>query len=287
VTLQAARGVVLAAGGFEHNPEWREEYGVPGRSEWSMAPDGTNTGEPIAAARAAGAATDLMDQGWFCPGLEHPDGRGSFVLGFRGGVIVDGTGRRFANECLPYDRFGRAMAAAGASRSWYVFDSAEGGQVPAIAMPAGDPEEHLAAGTWITADTVAELAERLGLPELEATVARFNEGAREGVDPEFGRGADEYDTFFAYGAGPNKALTPIEKGPFIAAKFVLSDLGTKGGLVTDSAARVLDADGHPLPGLYATSNSTASLAGRFYPGPGVPLGTAMVFGSLAVRDLLG
>lgn len=286
VTLTGTRGVLLAAGGFEHNPEWRAEHGVPGSSEWSMAPEGTNTGEPIAAARAVGAAVDLMDQGWFCPGLEQPDGRGSFVLGFRSGVIVDARGRRFANECLPYDRFGREMAKADATRAWYVFDSAEGGQVPAIAMPAGDPEAHYAAGTWVKADTLAELAAQLDLPDLEATVARFNDGAREGVDHEFGRGADEYDTFFAYGSGPNRALTPVEQGPFIAAKFVLSDLGTKGGVVTDASARVLDEQGRVVPGLYATSNSAASVAGRFYPGPGIPLGTAMVFGSLAVQDLL-
>ncbi|MGN0064213.1 MAG: FAD-dependent oxidoreductase [Nocardioides sp.] len=286
VEIRATRGVVLAAGGFEHNREWREQYGVPGRSEWSMAPEGTNTGEPIAAAVAVGAAVDLMDQGWFCPGLEQPDGRGSFVLGFRGGAIVDSTGRRFANECLPYDRFGREMAAAGAVPAWLVFDSREGGQVPAIAMPQGDPEAHLAAGTWVRAESVADLATQLDLTELPATVERLNAAAASGVDEEFGRGADEYDTFFAFGDGPNRALSPIETGPFYAARFVLSDLGTKGGVVTDACARALDTDGHVIEGLYATSNSTASLAGRFYPGPGVPLGTAMVFASLAVQDLL-
>ena len=68
---------------------------------------------------------------------------------------------------------------------------------------------------------------------------------------------------------------------------MLSDLGTKGGLVTDTAGRVLREDGTPLPGLYASSNSTASMFGGFYPGPGTPLGSAMVFASLAVRDLIG
>jgi 3-oxosteroid 1-dehydrogenase len=71
------------------------------------------------------------------------------------------------------------------------------------------------------------------------------------------------------------------------ARFVLSDLGTKGGLVTDAAARVLREDGSPIPGLYASSNSAASVFGRVYPGPGAPLGSAMVFASLAVRDLSG
>lgn len=287
VTLSAGRGVIVASGGFEHNPAWRERHGVPGNSDWSMAPDGTNTGEPIAAAVAIGAATDLLDQGWFCPGLEHPDGHGSFTLGFRSGVIVDATGNRYANECLPYDRFGKEMAkAANRIPSWFVFDNREGGGLPAIAMPEGNRADHLAAGTWVEAETLPELAEQLGLTDLVATVERFNGFCETGVDEDFGRGNDEYDTFFAGGDGPNKALVGVTQGPFTAARFVLSDLGTKGGIVTDEAGRVLKDDGSVVPGLYATSNSAANAFGAFYPGPGAPLGTAMVFGSLAVQDIL-
>ena len=66
---------------------------------------------------------------------------------------------------------------------------------------------------------------------------------------------------------------------------MLSDLGTKGGLVTDAAGRVLRPDGSPIAGLYASSNSAASVFGPVYPGPGAPLGSAMVFASLAVRDI--
>ncbi|HEY0904773.1 MAG TPA: FAD-dependent oxidoreductase [Marmoricola sp.] len=286
VQVHARRGVLVAAGGFERNQEWRTRYAVPGDASWTMAPRDTNRGEPIAAAVAAGAALDLLDQGWFCPGLEQPDGSGSFTLGFRGGVIVDRDGRRYANECLPYDRFGREMAAApGRIPSWFVFDSREGGRLPAIAMPEGEPDEHLAAGTWVRADTVEELAGRLGLTDLPTTVARFNDFAATGVDEDFGRGADEYDTFFAGGDGPNKALVPVEKPPFYAARLVLSDLGTKGGLVTDDRGRVLREDGSLVLGLYATGNSSASMVGAVYPGPGAPLGTAMVFGSLAVQDM--
>jgi 3-oxosteroid 1-dehydrogenase len=286
VEIRATRGVVVAAGGFERNPDWRTEYGVPGDAAWTMAPRDTNTGEPIAAAVAVGAATDLLDQGWFCPGLQQPDGSGSFTLGFRGGVIVDQQGRRYANECLPYDRFGRTMAAApDRIPSWFVFDSREGGRLPAIAMPEGSPDEHLAAGTWVRADSLEALADQLHLPDLVATVERFNGFAEAGVDEDFGRGNDEYDTFFADGDGPNKALVPVDRAPFFAARFVLSDLGTKGGLVTDAHGRVLRADGSAIAGLYATGNSSASVVGAVYPGPGAPLGTAMAFGSLAVQDL--
>jgi 3-oxosteroid 1-dehydrogenase len=255
-----------------------------------MAPRGTNTGEPIEAAVALGAATDFSALGWFCPGLAQPDGGGSFTLGFRSGLMVDQRGRRYANESLPYDRFGRAMAAAPERiPSWYVFDSREDGRLPAIAMPEGDPAAHLEAGTWVRASTVEELADAAGLPPdaLAATVERFNRYAASGTDEEFHRGEDEYDTFFAGGTGPNKALTPCDAPPYYAARFVLSDLGTKGGLVTDVAARVLREDGSPIPGLYAAGNTAASVFGSVYPGPGAPLGSAMVFAALAVEDLKG
>jgi len=289
VEVGANRGVLLAAGGYEGDPGARAERGVPGSTAWSMAPRGTNAGEPIAAAASLGAAVDWTGQGWFCPGLEQPDGGGSFTLGFRSGIMLDATGRRYGNESLAYDRFGRVMAAhPDRIPSWFVFDSREGGRLPGIAMPEGDPAEHLAAGTWVRAETLSGLAEATGLPHaaLADSVARWNESCGTGIDEEFGRGADEYDTFFTYGEGPNKALTPIDTPPYLAARFVLSDLGTKGGLVTDTEGQVLREDGSPLPGLYAAGNTAAPLTGPFYPGPGAPLGTAMVAASLAVRDLV-
>jgi 3-oxosteroid 1-dehydrogenase len=290
VRLGARLGVLLASGGFEGNDEMRREHGVPGDPAWTMAPRGTNTGEPITAAIAIGAATDFTAQGWFCPGLEQPDGGGSFTLGFRSGLMVDRTGRRYANECLPYDRFGREMAEApDRIPSWFVFDSREDGRLPAIAMPEGDPAAHLEAGTWVTAATLPELAEAAGLPAgaLVETVERFNGYAATGVDDEFHRGEDEYDLFFAAGHGPNKALSSLDAPPYFAARFVLSDLGTKGGLVTDAAGRVLREDGTPISGLYAAGNTAASVFGPVYPGPGAPLGSAMVFAALAVDDLAG
>ncbi|TQS39654.1 FAD-dependent oxidoreductase [Cryptosporangium phraense] len=287
VELHARRGVLLASGGFEGEQSLRTRSGVPGQAAWTMAPAGTNTGEPIQAARSLGADTALLDQGWFCPGPLQPDGRGSFALGVRSGLIVDATGVRYANECLPYDRFGREMAADPSRRvpSWFVFDGREGGRLPAIAMPEGDEAEHLAAGTWVRAGTIGELAAAMGVdgPALAATVDRFNGFAADGVDPDFGRDRDEYDTFFT--GGPT--LVPLDTPPFTAARFVLSDLGTKGGLVTDAHGRVLRPDGSVIDGLYASGNASASVVGAVYPAPGVPLGTAMVFASLAVRHLSG
>jgi 3-oxosteroid 1-dehydrogenase len=58
-------------------------------------------------------------------------------------------------------------------------------------------------------------------------------------------------------------------------------------VVTDAHGRALRPDGSAIPGLYAVGNTAAPMTGPYYPGPGAPLGTAMVFASLAVRDLVG
>jgi 3-oxosteroid 1-dehydrogenase len=251
----------------------------------------------VNAAVDIGAATDLLDEAWWCPGVEMPDGRGAFMVGLRGGIVVDAQGERYLNESLPYDQFGRAMIARDkatpAIPSYLVFDSREGeGVLPAISVPEATAADHLSAGTWVKADTIDALATAIGVPaaNLSATVARFNDFAKRGTDEDFTRGEDLYDLFFCPPSdsddAPNPALHTISQGPFYAARIVLSDLGTKGGLRTDADARVLRADGSSIEGLYAAGNTAASLSGRHYPGPGVPLGTAMVFSYRAIEHMM-
>jgi len=48
---------------------------------------------------------------------------------------------------------------------------------------------------------------------------------------------------------------------------------------------VLDAAGRPLPGLYACGNDMNSIMDGAYPGPGITLGPALVFGYVAARGM--
>lgn len=289
--IQARRGVLLATGGFEGNAAMRHRYGVPGDVADTMGPWG-NLGQAHEAAIAVGADVDLMDQAWWSPGLTHPDGRSAFALWFTAGIFVDQDGHRFVNESAAYDRIGRAILPRLADGSmtlpyWMIYDDRDGLVPPVKATNVSmvEPQRYADAGLWHSADTLAELAAKIGVPadNLHETVSRFNEFAATGVDAEFGRGDEAYDRAFSGGASP---LVAIEKAPFHAAAFGISDLGTKGGLRTDTAARVLDTSGTVIEGLYAAGNTMAAPSGTAYPGGGNPIGTSMLFSHLAVKDML-
>lgn len=141
-------------------------------------------------------------------------------------------------------------------------------------------------GFFAKADTLEELAGALGIDAagLRATVDRFNGFARAGKDEDFGRGDSAYDRFYSDPrVRPNPNLGELSRPPFYAAKVYPGDLGTKGGLLTDELARVLREDGSVIEGLYAAGNTTASVMGRTYPGPGATIGPAMTFGYIGGR----
>lgn len=288
--IRARRGVLVASGGFERNAEMRARYGVPGEARDAMGPEG-NLGRAIQAGIDAGAATDLMTEAWWSPGITHPDGTSTFSLWFTGGIFVDDDGERFVNESWPYDRIGRViierMAAGRLTLPyWMIYDDRDGPRPPvrSTSVPLGETRAYEDAGLWVSGDTLDELAGRIGVPAgaLTETVKRFNAFAEAGEDEDFRRGDEPYDRAFAGDGGP---LVPIEAGPFHAAAFGLSDLGTKGGLRTDATARVLDTSGRVIKGLYAAGNSMAAVSGTVYPGGGNPIGACMVFAHLAALDM--
>ncbi|MEZ0350213.1 FAD-binding protein [Mycobacterium sp. pR1184] len=301
------RGVILASGGFDHDLAWRKEQLPVVGEDWSFG-NPVAMGDGIRAGEKVGAATDLLDEAWWFPAIQWPDGRMQFMLNERmmpSQFIVNGEGKRFINEAAPYMDFGHAMIDGQKSgvthipcwlitdhRSWnrYVV----GGhlplpKIPGAPVPTGRkiPQAWLDSGVVKAATSWDEMATKIGVPaaELRSTAARFNELARKGHDDDFNRGDSVYDNYYGDPTLPNPNLYPLGDPPYYAFRIVLGDLGTSGGLLTDEYARVLRPDGTIVPGLYAVGNTSAPVMGRSYAGAGATIGPAMTFGFVAAKHL--
>lgn len=309
--IGARRGVILASGGFDHDLAWRKEQ-LPvlesiGSQDWSFG-NPVAMGDGIRAGEKVGAATDLLDEAWWFPAIQWPDGRMQFMLNERmmpSQFIVNGEGKRFINEAAPYMDFGHAMIDGQESgvthipcwlitdhRSWNRYVVAGHlplPKIPGAPVPTGRkiPKAWLESGVVKAATTWEEMATKIGVPatELRSTAARFNDLARNGHDDDFNRGDSVYDNYYGDPTLPNPNLYPLGDPPYYAFRIVLGDLGTSGGLRTDEYARVLRPDGAIVPGLYAVGNTSAPVMGRSYAGAGATIGPAMTFGFVAAKHL--
>lgn len=302
-TLTARRGVILACGGFESNQAMREKYlPTPTDKKWSATPN-CNHGEGIEAGQRIGAATKFMNLTWGTPTVVIPgatSATGTFVeRACPGGMMVNGLGQRFCNEAGPYTEVIYSVyedhAKTGATLPcWFIADARfrknypMGPILPSQIMPDGKLPSAWEGTVYHKANTIDELAEKAGIDAegLKATIARNNEFAIKGVDEDFGKGDNIFDTYYGdESVKPNPCLAELKQAPFYAVRFEGGELGTKGGLDADEAARVMREDGSVIPGLYAIGNCSAATMGRSYPGPGSTLGPAMTFGYLAAKDL--
>ena len=298
--IRARRGVMIAAGGFEHNSTMRKEFfGPKVAKEWisgvftSGSPG--NMGDGIRAGIAAGGAIDLMDDMWWMPSSVEPKAAVPTIHVFERGLphffIVNARGKRFANEAKPYNELGRVIYENTEPPAFMVFDQeyrnryAMGTMLPGIT-----PERFIKAGYIKRADTLDTLAVQAGIDPvgLEQTVERFNAMAATGRDEDFQKGESAFDRYAGDPANkPSPCLGPVTKAPFYAMQIQAGDLGTKGGLLTNEHAQVLREDSTVIPGLYAAGNSSACVVGNFYPGAGGTIGAAMTYGYIAARHAAG
>jgi 3-oxosteroid 1-dehydrogenase len=297
--VQTANGtvngrVILATGGFERDPGLVRRF-LPGPIG---APLGvaTTTGDGLRMAMNVSADLANMCEAWWCPAYRipgetsGPDAPRHRILfphqrAAPGSVIVDQSGRRFANEAQNYNDLGRTLRelrpgdhAYSRSPSWLVFDATYR-SVYADFLPLGsDPDWcHRAQDLHFLAAAIAVDAE-----VLTATLQRFNDSARDGQDPDFHRGQYAYDRYQGDHGAPFPNLAPIATPPYYALAVLPGILGTKGGPRTDDRGRVQRADGSGhIPGLYAAGNAAASPLGTLYPGGGGTIGPALVYGTRA------
>jgi len=295
VEVGADRGVVIATGGFEWDPDLVRAFSRGPLVRSASVP--TNTGDGLKMAMRVGASLGNMREAWWVAIIDVPVGdrmAGWQVNGERTRphtIMVNRLGKRFTNEATNYNALGAAFHVIDVGSyeyvnhpAWMIFDRHY--------LTRYGLAGYKGAGTtpeWITeAPAVADLATAIDVPvhALEATVARFNEQAVNGDDTDFGRGRSAHDRWWgdpSFGDNPHATLGPLDAAPYYAVQVYSGVLGTKGGPRTDGNGQVLDVDGEVIPGLYAAGNAMASAMGMTYGGAGGTLGPALVFGYLAGR----
>lgn len=293
-------GVVLASGGFNRHPGLRAEL-LPGADmAWCPAAPG-HTAEAHAIAKDAGAVYGqgaLSNAFWAPVSLrQRADGSTAVFPHFvmdrakPGMLTVNRQGERFVNESTSYHLFGMAMQATGSVPAFLVCD-ASALQKYGIGMvrPGASPKDlapFLADGYLTRGATLDELAQKLGIDAagLKASVQEINRCAETGVDPRFHRGETAYQQNIgdATAGTKNPNLGPLRTAPYFAVQLHPGDIGAATGFATDGDARVLDAQGQPVPGLYAVGNDMHSIMGGVYTAPGITIGPGLVFGCLAAR----
>ena len=283
-----ARCVVLAAGGFEANAEWRTRYLGPG---WDLAKvRGTrfNMGEGIRMALDVGAEpygnwSGAHAVAWDMNAPPYGDlavGDGFQKHSYPFGIMVNALGRRFVDEGADfrnytYAKYGRVILEQPAQVAWQVFD----GRVAHLLRD----EYRIRESTRIVADSLEELAARMEgvdaqrfLREVEA----YNAAVRQDIpfDPTVkdGRRTDGLEV------DKSNWANPIDTPPFEAYGTTCGITFTFGGLHVTGQGEVLSVDGRPIPNLYAAGELVGGLFAFNYPG-GTGLTSGAVFGRLAGR----
>ena len=302
--VHARRGVVLATGGFPHDPARKRAllpHDPQGDAHFSAASRG-NTGDGLRLGEAMGGtvANDLCQAAALAPVSLVPQPDGS-VTHFPhlierakpGLMAITRLGQRFTNEADPYHDFMQsliqALPADEPVQAWLVCDHRfirrwGLGAVKPAPMPLA---KWLANGYLQQGASLQELAERCGIQAdtLQATVARYNVMAHTGSDAEFGKGETPYNRIQGDAAhpGPNPCMAALQQAPLYAVRVVAGSLGTFAGLRCNAHAQVLNAQGQAIAGLYAGGNDMNSIMGGHYPSGGITLGPAMTFGYIAAH----
>jgi len=308
IHIQAHCGVVLATGGFPHDPQRKQQllpHAPTGHEHWSAASRG-NTGDGLRLGESVGGqvADDLVQSAALAPVSLVPRTDGSVAYfphlierAKPGLIAVTAQGVRFTNEANSYHDFMQALLAhtpeGQTPEAWLVCDHTfirnyGLGAVKPAPMPLSPwlKNDYLKRGHSITA---LALACGVNAQALQNTVQRYNALTQSGKDLDFGKGETPYnrmqgDAIHAKRRNLlNPCMGPLESGPFYAVKVVMGSLGTFAGLRVNDHAQVIGTQGKAIPGLYAAGNDLSSMMGGHYPAGGITLGPAMTFGFIAAH----
>jgi 3-oxosteroid 1-dehydrogenase len=295
--IRGRQGVLLATGGYESNDALRERWDLYSGTYGLGSPHVNGSG--MIMALEIGAGFRVFDGQLTTPTFHIPneeaDGRPLHRILIRepaypGGIVVNAAGKRFADEsfyrslCQEMSRWDVRSQTFPNERTYLIFDQEwkdsyalgpiSPGEVPAW-VPHASSSEDLAA--------LINVSPR----GLETTIADFNSHAKDGHDPEYGRGTLSYSR--ACGdqrIAPNPNIRPLS-GELYAIPLQLGSSGSNSGLEFDQFGRVIHLRGQPIPGLYAAGNVGANLVEGLWYNSGVSNSKAVTFGCIAARHMCG
>ncbi len=303
VHIKANKGVVIAVSSYERNPNLERTLGnqLDPESMLFSAIDGSNIRLAGPFGAKVARVPEISMAGFSVPGEETDEGlqvwRSAMpIIGLPHHIVVNSTGKRFGNEGFYRSFYYNTDVIDGMTQThpnfpcWIVIDSQAREKYAFVSiMPGQDWPE----GFGVVADTIEELAAKAGIDAkgLAETVARFNENAEKGIDPDFHRGEQPWGAWMTGDKThqPNPNLGPIVKPPFYAVR--MSRMGATGipaaGLKIDRNANVVGWDEKPIPGLYAAGNSAARMESGAVMQSGVSNARGMTYGWLAARHAAG
>ena len=298
--VRATKGVVLACGGYENNLEMQRDFHGMDNVYTTGTPG--NTGDGIQMLMKAGAKIwhmkNMTQSGGFWLGIKAPEYPSAFLRQFYfpdgGWIEIDATGGRFYNESVYYHKqhmkvneYGhwtdlphwRALPvhficdesvrlSATLATTWMGWPISANGY-----RWSADNQAEIDAGWIIKADTIEELAEKIGRdPEtLKATIDRYNEMVEKGVDEDFGRDPE--------------TMAKIDEGPFYAVELTPAVVATTGGARRNTHSQALDRNDEPIPGLYCVGE-LGSYVSNLYQN-GIFLNECFTSGRAAAQHIFG
>jgi succinate dehydrogenase/fumarate reductase flavoprotein subunit len=304
---KARHGVILCAGGFEGNREFREQFweGVP----ISPCCGQNNTGDGIRMAQDVGAKLWHMWHFHGCYGFTHPDPSYPYMIRVKrlpdwtpgreadakvkmAWILLDQRARRYMNEYQPYTQdtthrpmqyFDPATQSYPRNPSFLICDE-NGRKMYPLGRPTSndkgvrvdwseDNMKEVELGILKKAGTVRELADILGIDPAaaERSVAHWNELCAKGLDDDFGR--------------PGGTMTPVVTGPFYGAEVRTIVTNTQGGPVHNANQQIIDHFGEPIPRLYAAGEMGSSFGHLYMSGSNIT--ECFVNGRIAGKHVMG
>ena len=275
LNVRAKAGVVMAMGGFQDNPEMMANYL---HNPYTTNQGGAyNTGDGITMALEVGAQLWHMNNvaGYLWavekPGTTRSVGRPTMTAG----ILVGVNGARFISETEEnrhgkVNIGGRWMTMPVSSKNWLIADDTAVAANKLVSIFSEGNKEEIESGWVIKADTIEELAEKIGADAetLKATVESWNAAVDAGVDAQFGRNMD--------------GVVKVATAPYYALQLKPTQYNTQGGAKRNEKAEVLNAQNEPIPHLYS-AGEFGSMYADMYNG-GSNLMECVAYGQIAAES---